>query len=160
MVTADLVLKIGQVILTVLVALLAGLIASRQANTAQAKLKLDLYDRRFDVYRYLMEFVDALQSRAVPDDEYATLVNKLNQTQFLFGKELRDWMVVLLRDARLMNNARWTTYRAGNGNPDGIPHEEVVEAGKTYSQLTLRFDGQMGIAGEMFGKYLDFSKNL
>lgn len=149
-----------QLAVTALIAAVASLIAWRQYQTARAKLRLDLNDRRYRVYLRLVAFMNDLQGRVVPDAEYAAHVRRLDQVQFLFDTPLKAWVRSLLRDARSMNNARRVTQRAEHNNPEGIPHETIMEASRTYSRLTLEFDEHLERVDDLFLPYLDFRTNL
>ncbi len=149
-----------QAAVTAIVAVAALVIAWRQYQTARAKLRLDLYDKRYQVYLALVEFIDDLQGRVIPDAEYTAHVRKLEQMQFLFDKPVDQWVRGLLRDARSMNNARRINQRAQNHNPENIPKEDISEANRTYHRLTSEFDKYREEAVEMFLPYLDFRKNL
>ena len=157
---ADFVTKIVIAALTGVLGYLAYLVAQRQANTASAKLKLDLFDRRYAVYLSLTEFINDRQGRVVPDDEFTSHVRKLDQAQFLFDREVNDWLLELRKKARGMNNARRVSSETRQEGRETTRHAEIMEASKTYSQLTVDFDKELERTGPMFARYLDFSKNL
>ena len=149
-----------QVIVTAGIAVLGLMIAWRQYQTARSKLRLDLYDRRYRVYTDLTAFINDLQGRVVPDDEYTTQARKLEQMPFLFDRPLNEWVHGLLRNARQMNNARRTCSRAQHNNPENISNDKLMQASGTYSRLTIEFDKHLGEAAERFLPYLDFRRNL
>ncbi len=80
-------------------------ISHRQAETAAAKLKLDLYEKRYAVYHALTQFLESLQRRFVLDEEYYQLLRGVSVGDFLFGDEWKSWLRSVLKDCREMNNA-------------------------------------------------------
>jgi hypothetical protein len=135
-------------------------IAKRQADTARDKLKLDLYDRRYAVYLSLNEWINDLQQRVVPDEEYTAHIRKMEQAQFLFGEDVNDWLRDLRGKARVMNRARRESREISAEGQDGPRRGELSAATAKYHELTLSFDGDLDLSGSVFAPYLDFSKNL
>ena len=80
-------------LLTPLIAILAGYIAWQQYRTARDKLKLDLYDRRFRVYRGLMDFLHAvIQEGSASRDALGKYYSETNEKKFLFDADVTDYM--------------------------------------------------------------------
>jgi hypothetical protein len=149
-----------QFLATAALGVFAGLIAYRQARTASDKLKFDLFDRRFEIYRLLMAFLEDIQENVLSDDNYTFQVRKIIHGRFLFGPDVNEWLDRLFKDTRRMNNARRTME---NVRPDGgndLAHQEHIEASKAYAELTMRIDAEIERAQELFKPYLDFGKNL
>ncbi len=157
---ADLLTKVAIALTTGVLGLLAWRINNRQAKTASDKLKLDLFDRRYAVYRGLTEWISDLQGRVVPDEEYTVHILKMQQAQFLFGQDVNDWLAELRKKARAMNHARRVCQEARNEDRDRQRHAEIMEATRSYHALTMEFDRELERTGAIFAPYLDFSKNL
>jgi hypothetical protein len=157
---ADFVVKIIIASATAVLGLLAWLIARRQAQTASDKLKLDLFDRRYAVYVALTEWISDLQGRVVPDEDFAKHLRKIEPVQFLFAKEVTDWVLELRKKARAMNHARKLLEDARGSQPDDRRHDEIMEANKTYSTLTMEFDRELERTAPLLAPYLDFGKTL
>ena len=74
--------------MTPLVAFVAIGIAYRQWKTAQNKLKLDLFDRRFAIYFATREFIKLTLSSTAGDGLDLTYLQQIRLAQWLFGHEI------------------------------------------------------------------------
>ena len=81
------------------VALVIGAIAAfltwRQYEVARAKLKFDLFDRRFAIFQQTWEILSEVVIRGTREKNYglATPFNDfLPQARFLFGKDISDYL--------------------------------------------------------------------
>ena len=79
-------------LITLIIGLIAAGIAFQQWRVAQAKLKLDLFNKRYEIF----EAVWWELSRPVVDPPLeagnANFTNLLPQAEFLFGQEIRTYM--------------------------------------------------------------------
>lgn len=157
---AEAVARIVLALMTPVLGCLAYTIARRQANIARDKLKLDLFERRYAVYLSVNEWINDLQRRVVPDAEYTAHIRKMEQAQFLFDKDVNDWLRELRKKARSMNHARRLCGETRAEGEASTGHARIVEASNIYSELTLDFDKELERATPIFARYLDFSKNL
>jgi hypothetical protein len=139
--------------------------AKQQAKTAADKLKLDLYDRRYDVYLAVTAWIRDLQKRQVPEKAYQWHMHKIQAVQFLFEKDVKEWVLALRMKARAMNHNRKVCSELREkaqreGELDERYHAEFMEATEKFEALMQEFDKAHESAAEMFSPYLDFSKNL
>jgi hypothetical protein len=87
-------LKVLEGIATVVIAVYVASVGTFQWFTARDKLRLDLYDRRFDVYLRAVDFMQALMMwSSVPDEERLpkriAFIRASRESQFLFADDLR-----------------------------------------------------------------------
>ena len=157
---ADFGAKIAIAVATSVLGVLAWMLARRQVKIASDKLKLDLFDRRYAVYLALTEWIGDLQGRVVPDEDYGKHMRKIEPVQFLFGDEVKEWVLELRKKARAMNHARKVLAEARGSHPDDRRHDQITEANKTYSALTMEFDRELERTSPLLAKYLDFGKTL
>ncbi|WSH67085.1 hypothetical protein U8Q05_12015 [Rhizobium ruizarguesonis] len=81
-------MQAGQLITTVVIGVIAAVIAWRQWRTARDKIKLDLFDRRFAVFMDVRKLVsEAAQARAFSDPALPNEV--VARARFLFGPEIQ-----------------------------------------------------------------------
>ena len=81
---------------TLIVAAIVAYIAYRQYRTEHGKLKLELYDRRFDVFRAGMKFITLVVQNGNPDDEALRDINNAKiMAFFLFPKEVSAYYETL-----------------------------------------------------------------
>lgn len=80
-------------ILNYLIALIAAWIAYQQWKTNRDKLRLDLYNKRFDIYSKTIIFYQALLSydASKPDEDFSSIhkdfIKSCRESQFLFSKK-------------------------------------------------------------------------
>ena len=71
--------------LTPLIAVIAAYVAYQQYHTNRDKLRLDLYDRRFELYTALVDLCTSVASSGIPGStEFGKFVQARHKTQFLF----------------------------------------------------------------------------
>lgn len=82
-------MNLGHALLTPVVAFLALLVAYGQYRTARHKSKIELFERRFSIYRRTIEFVRACwQDDEVPPDVASKFWSAASEAQFLFDKDV------------------------------------------------------------------------
>ena len=82
-------LAIGQALLAPVVAVLALLVAFGQYRTARHKSQIDLFDRRFSVYKRTLEFVRlSYLEPEVSHEATSAFWSAVEEAQFLFGEDV------------------------------------------------------------------------
>lgn len=128
----------------------AALIAWRQYRVARAKLNLDLFEQRYDLYHLIWTLLSA-QGSPVPQIE-ADFGNSIPKAFFLFGNEVGDFMFECLDRLHQLRAAR---RKLGQTQHDdlargAIEREVVVLLDFWETELTrLR---------SRFAKYMDFEE--
>jgi hypothetical protein len=87
-------LKIAEGIATVAIAIYVAFVGTFQWITAREKLRLDLYDRRFDVYARTVEFMQSLMfwtDVAIADriPKRVAFISAVRESRFLFASDPR-----------------------------------------------------------------------
>jgi len=78
---------------TPIIAGLVGLIAYRQWRTARDRLKLDLFDRRFEVYFSCMKFLsDILISRHVDSQRVDAFTRETRNGKWLLDQDIAEYL--------------------------------------------------------------------
>jgi hypothetical protein len=91
------------VLISAAIAIASWFIARRQVAASEDKLRLDLYDKRFQVYSRAVDFYQALASWSSSDEDRTThrlfLKSKL-ESQFLFpGSEIPETLEKMHKEA-------------------------------------------------------------
>ena len=142
--------------LTPVIAIVALYIAWCQHQTAQGKLKLDLYDRRFKVYRGLMDLLAAVVRDAkVSRDELAKYYVETNERQFLFDEDIVHFMTQVRDKAIDLHRVNNQMEKLSDGRED-----ELHQLTEQDSELLRWFIEQEELAPGRFEKYLGFKRNL
>jgi hypothetical protein len=78
---------------TFIIGCIAARIIYNQFRVAQAKLKLDLFDKRYDVFHKTWLIMSGVVHKGTRDAQYGLgtpFNNFLPQAKFLFGKDIND----------------------------------------------------------------------
>lgn len=144
-----------QALLTPTVAGFAVYVAWRQHRTAQEKLRLDLFEKRWAVYVALRDFLSVVLRRATIDiEDLRAFTLGAAQAQFLFGQGINDYLAEVKRQA---NELRTTNIFLDGKLPAGMTRESVAERNAAHLQwLVDQVDG--GGAANRFAPYLGFGE--
>jgi hypothetical protein len=159
----QLLLEVWKLIVTAGVSLIVGGItvaiqmrqtrtASEQRRIAAAKLNLDLFEERYELFYKVWGFLsDALEDTA---DRFTTqlhpeFTNLLPKARFLFGEEIGKYM----EEANKMRNGLSTVLKIQQRS-GGVPQFE----GRNIGEYQLWFADEATNCFKRFGPYLDFSQ--
>ncbi|WP_166246566.1 hypothetical protein [Paenibacillus turpanensis] len=119
-------------IVTTIIAIIGAFIAYQQHKVNKHKLRLDLYERRLNVYRSVMVFLTTvLQNAEVTPDNITNYFISTSEACFLFDKEVKVAI-------------------------DKI-YDNALKFRKTEdSELLLWFTDQYTNVNQVFSKYLSF----
>lgn len=139
---------------TLAIASFVAYIAWQQYKTASDKLKLDLYDRRYKVYRGLMDFLgEGVREPRVPKEAFGKFFTTTHEGRFLFGDDIKGFLVQVREKIGELRHAQEKI----DSYPDGA---ERVAAINLDLELLRWVDKQIEQAAAKFEKYLAFKKNL
>jgi hypothetical protein len=145
-----------QALPTALVTLTVGIVGWRigrhQAGVAQAKLKLDLFEKRYPIYQKAWEIMSAVAREGTRTKNWGLATpfnNFLPQAHFLFGKDIGEY----LSDAA----SKWTVLYGIEGERED--RAERARHAERERQLKSWFfhEASTGLK-ERFSPYLDFEK--
>lgn len=140
---------LGTPIIAALAAVFAGLIAYRQWRTAQDRLKLDLFDHRFEIYLSCMKFLSSIvTSRHVDDQSLHRFSAETRNAKWLLDNEIARYF-----DEEFRRRAfRMQTIRAElEGVPVGEQRTAMVQA---ESEIFSWFTDQYKAIDLKFARYL------
>lgn len=139
---------------TVAIGVAAAYIARGQWRTNQAKLKLDLYDRRLAVYEASMKFVLGLTTNAMVDaDATRQFLVATRQAPFLFDDtSLPDYLAKLAHEAQRLNMIADMGRRIASG--EILPNPPKPEAPLKIMNWFLE---QEKVIKDRFAPYLQLS---
>jgi hypothetical protein len=70
--------------LPIIMAVFLGYIAYQQMSTNKSKLKLDLYNKRFDIYSAALKFHQELMSEGLSTETHRNFIEAKQSSKFLF----------------------------------------------------------------------------
>lgn len=152
-VLSPVVLELVKGIPTALIALIAAFIAYRQYRVAHAKLKLDLFEKRYVIFLETWKILSKVVSSGTRTESFGLgtpFNNYLPQAAFLFGTDIESYLKDAIR--------KWTELWALEGEIGG---QGVNDAGATQKIMELRgwfFEEASSGAKLRFSKYLDFEE--
>jgi hypothetical protein len=115
--------SVVQAAATLAIASFLAYIAWQQHKTARDKLKLDLYDRRYKVYRGLIDLLAAaVQEVRVPNDAFAKYFAATHEGRFLFGEDISHYLVEVREKIGRLRQAQHTV----DSVPEGRQRDEAI----------------------------------
>lgn len=147
-------------LLTPVIACLAVYIAWQQHKTSRDKLKLDLFDRRYKVYRGLMDLLGAVVSGRVSNEDLGNFYRETDQKRFLFGEGICVYLTEVRQKVVKLRQAHRVLAKVAENHGDPIPQDTILEASRIEQELIPWLETQVEEAGQMFQGYLGFKKNL
>ena len=148
----QLVQGIPAAIVALVIGFAGSLIALRQAAIAAAKLKLDLFEKRYPIFLETWTILSGVVMKGTREKNYGLgnpFSNFMPQARFLFGRDVEAYL----------SNAvtHWTELYAIEAE-SADPGERGRQAHRR-SELTQWFHEQASTGvKEVFGRYLDFEK--
>ena len=138
-------------LVTLVIGLFAGLITWRQYEVAKAKLKLDLFEKRYAIFRKILVILTDVGTEENHERATPPFINYMPEAAFLFGKEIPEYLDEL--------SGKWNQRHALQDDKvemvdsDGRKNENSQKS----KELDLWFYSQAtwGVK-EKFSKYLDF----
>jgi|ERR1017187_1960614 hypothetical protein len=137
-------------IATLIVGLAVVFIAWQQWRVSHAKLRLDLFDRRYKVYEATRKFLAGIMSEATfSDSQLFTFYAGTSDAEFLFDSEVLDYLTQIRKravDMRLKNKL-WQSQQ-------GEERTRLIEAEHEHLMwLTEQLTG----ASKVFAPYLSYA---
>lgn len=151
----DIVVKLTPAFITLVVGLIASLIAYLQYKTNSDKLRLDLFSKRLEAFEKLQEFfTSVLREGCVKDEALVVLAEARYKSRFLSGTEIEVFFDELWGKAVDTRGLRSRLYGPGS-LPVGAERTAVCERESTLLKWHLE---QMKNAHERYAPYLRFKK--
>ena len=138
---------------TAVIGCIALYIAYQQWRTNYFKLQVDLYDRRLEVYKAVINYLEGVQGEfKVEHENLSALRERTAEADFLFGPDIREYLQELVRHGARLH--RWNVERRGPGSPrpPGYDHKKVLDGAEEERQW---FMGQHVVARQKFKRYMD-----
>ena len=138
-------------LLTPLIAVVAAYIAYQQYRTNELKLRLDLYQVRFKVFRALMDFIGSVVSeRNISAAVVRQFDAETNESSFLFGKDISEYLALVRGKAEEITtiNAQIEPLMQYERN------EERTRLTRDKVKLIEWFYAQLPISKAKFAEYL------
>lgn len=140
-------------ILTPLVAVFLAYIALQQLRTNKEKLKLDKFDKRFEIYEATKKYLSKISADGdVKSDDLADFGIETSKSYFLFGNDIEEYLRELYSRGVDLN---YTQKKLRSDRMSQAVRNEVIE--KDHEAFTW-LTGQLLESKNIFGKYMRFEK--
>ena len=122
----ELIESVARTATTLAIAIVASWIAWRQWQTNRDKVKLDLFDRRWECYREFETFIrHVLQNMDLELEALSAFDRGTARVHFLFGTDVECYRKDLRGHAVALRN--WNgIYKHGTQHPDGVGFQKAV----------------------------------
>jgi hypothetical protein len=140
-------------VVTLIIGGIAGVITWRQYKLAQAKLKLDLFERRYKIFHQTWDAVVDTAIKGTKDDNdglFTPFTNFRPEAAFLFGKDIEDYVDELARN--------WNELSIVEGDNNFMTGDQILKNIARSTELRKWFnqEGSKGVKAK-FAPYLDFA---
>jgi hypothetical protein len=136
---------------TLIIGAIAAYIAWRQHETAKAKLKLDLFDKRYEIFEETWSYLSQAAKLAQNPDPFHPFTNIIPRAGFLFGSDIEKY----LRTASEKQTQLWSINAKSKSNNNIIAPEDIDR----LALLESWFFNEASIgAKQVFGSYLNFEE--
>jgi hypothetical protein len=151
----DVVFRILQGLLTPVIACIAVYIAYQQHKTNRDKLRLDLYNKRYEVFYSLMKLLGHIfhNKGKVELEQVDEFSREAKEAVFLFDKDIVTYLDTIKKNSRDL----WAAKEELKDVPRG---KERSEKAREVTNLLHWSTNQGKIATEKFSKYLKFEERL
>jgi hypothetical protein len=138
--------------LTILIGVFVAFVGYQQYTVNRAKLKLDLFEKRFAIYKGTQVFLSSvLHDAKVEMDELFRFRGATQDAVFLFGDDIRKFLSAIdTRGLRL-----WRITQELEGVPVGDKRSSLC---KEQSEILEALIDDLPRLKEVFGPYLAFKK--
>jgi hypothetical protein len=151
-------LQTTQALLTPLIGLVVAYVAFQQWLTNRRRLKLELFDRRYAVYRATKDAIlEVVHKADISDDSCNTYIAATGDSEFLFGQDVVNYLKELWS-----NMIEVSTFHRlyEQGEIQRKPEEERLKAIADNHEHLKWFTAQLTGAKDVFSAYLQFKQRL
>jgi hypothetical protein len=139
-------------LVTLTVGIVGGFIAHHQAAVAQAKLKLDLFEKRYPIFQETWEIMSEVVREGTRKKNYGLgnpFSNFMPRARFLFGQDVEAYLSDAVR--------KWVDLNAFEAEAVD-PGARAQNAAKVAELKHWFFEQASTGVKQLFGPYLDFER--
>ncbi|MEB2604628.1 hypothetical protein SB384_33775 [Burkholderia cenocepacia] len=141
-------------VVALVVAIGTGAIAWRQYRVAKAKLNLDLFEKRYELFTTVWEFASLVVQAGPPalqSPERIAMKNLNPKIEFLFGEEVAEYV----REINSRATNLWAINQATKSNNDVMRPEHIQQH---HDLMNWFADAAIQGVRDRFGVYLNFEE--
>lgn len=134
------------------ISIIAVYIAYQQYYMNKLQVKLHIYDKRYEVYEKVREFIASVCQCSVSNEEALEFYRGTRQALFLYGQEIDSYIL------KLYNNNKDLNYYDNKINDDVLGESELEKLVNKRMKLHDWFANQLFESKIIFGKFLDLEQ--
>lgn len=136
-------------IVALVIGSLAAWITWRQYVAASTKIKLDIFEKRYDVFEKTWTFMSEVVQLGQGESPLSPFTNVIPQARFLFGPQIETY----LQEASAKRTELWIIHQKTRQSGDSMPPEDA----KRFADLSTWFSTEASTGlKEKFSPYLSF----
>lgn len=136
-------------------ALIGLSIAGNQYRTSHNKLRLDLFEKRYAVYRGLADLFAAVINHRLTEAEIGKFFETTDAKRFLFGEEVERYMETAWKNAEAILHFQQVTDPSKHAGPS------MIEKARVDCEIARKwFAEQTPVLSKPFQRYLGFRSIL
>jgi len=143
---------LGPTVVAVVAALFALYIGLRQWRTAHYRLSLDMFEKRFAVYKAVKDFVFKASWGSPTRGDFQAFAVGVRGAEFFFDGKTRD---LIIKIGDMVFRAHITREQLDQ-HPDHPQAQNLIKEEEEISKYLLELQGKA--LEDMFRRYLDLSK--
>ena len=152
----EVVLASVQVVSVTAIGVYAAWNGHQQLKINRYRVKLDLYNRRWEVYESFTQYVNgALKDLNPMPQDTPAFARATQQAEFLFGADIKDYRDAMIRHGTALHKWHEMYRDAGQKQPPRYDHNKVVQG---EQDETKWFVAQPDAMVTKFEPYLDLSR--
>ena len=147
-------IQILQGLLTPFIACIAVYIAYQQHKTARYRLRLDLYNKRFNVFNSTKSLLGKIARNGnVTNEELLDFLRSTDEAIFLFKQDISDYLRELYEKGSTLQRFEKRINGSDFSKIEVKEKEKILDKrGEIFSWLTKQFK----VCQQKFGEYLNF----
>jgi hypothetical protein len=150
----DIIVKLTPAFITLVVGLIASLVAYLQYKANRDKLRLDLFSKRLEAFEKLQDYLrDVLGEGRVTNKGLSLLAEARAKSRFLFGPEIESYFDELWRKACELRGFHDQLYGL-NALPIGPERNQICELDGTLVKWKTK---QLVDSPKIYAKYMMFN---
>ncbi len=147
-------MQILQGLLTPFIACIAVYIAYQQHKTARYRLRLDLYNKRFNVFNSTKSLLGKIvRSGDVTNEELLDFLGSTDEAIFLFKQDISDYLEGLYQKGLTLQRLEKSIHSSDFSKIEVKEQEKILDKrGEIFSWFIKQFE----VCQQKFGEYLNF----
>ena len=144
------ILELTKSFFPIVLGLLLAYVAWQQMKTNRNKLKLDLFNKRIEIYNDTITFIQNVNIEGIPSDIHTKFINSRDASIFLFSKSPEIYELI----KKIHSESFKVTGLSEIRKQPGISEVQLRQSVENTQQVSIWLTKQPEILRSKMGKYL------